>query len=239
MKIVNCIWELANLNKRVAEISMDREEIIEGMELRVLEKDYDYLVVKLQSCNFNQYKAISEAGFSFIESQITITKDFKTPHSITDIYKSLSLQKVIKKEDLEYVLFSMTSDMFTTDRIYLDSQFAKESSLLRYRNWTRSEFERGASLYHICYNKQNVGFILFRFENCSMDVLLWGLYEQFQHRGLGDLIPLSVFYYNDQVAPINRFTTKVSSNNKGIISKLNNWNFHFSNFEYVFVKHIK
>ena len=88
----------------------------------------------------------------------------------------------------------MTKGMFVTDRIYLDDSFEKRYSLQRYRNWTRTEFFRGTQLYNIIYGGVDVGFLLFKLFDARMNVLLWGLYEQFQHHGLVSLILISISY---------------------------------------------
>jgi len=116
----------------------------------------------------------------------------------------------------------MTEDMFVTDRIYLDDKFERGKGLNRYRNWTRNEFKKGTNLYTIEYEGNSVGFVLFRIGDAEMTVLLWGLYEKYQHKGLGDLVPLTVYWFNENVSRLKSFTTKVSSNNKGIISKTSN-----------------
>ena len=235
MNVINCSWELANLDRRVVELSLYNHEIIDKEAFSKLECDYDYIVVKTQTNELVQYKDLSAMGYSFVESQITVRKDFENlenksdfiSSNVKDLYESMKCIRVTNEKDLNHVLVSMTKGMFVTDRIYLDDSFEKRYSLQRYRNWTRTEFFRGTQLYNIIYGGVDVGFLLFKLFDARMNVLLWGLYEQFQHHGFGNLVPLSVYYINDKIEHFKSFETKVSSNNKGIIDKLNHLGFIF------------
>jgi len=83
MKTTNCLWELDNLGKRVAEVTLDDGERVDDVSFRQLEDIYDYIVVKAPPCNAPQYKILADLGYSFIESQITVTKLFSEGTSFT------------------------------------------------------------------------------------------------------------------------------------------------------------
>lgn len=244
MRIVNCTWEFFNLDKRVVEISFDTDENVEMDYMQSFEQEYDYIVVKTQVCNPGLYRTLANLGYYFIENQISVTKtSFNISQSENskkyfDLLASMSLIKVSSNVSLQKVLTSMTESMFITDRIYLDEVFGAQYSIRRYRNWTQSEYEKGTLLYEIQLINDKIGFILFKLKEGVMDVLLWGLYESYQKKGLGDVIPLAVYYIDMKIEKLKEFQTKVSSNNRGIIGKLNNLGFRFSHFEYVFVKHL-
>lgn len=240
MKITNCIWEKSNLDKRVAEISFEVNDSIDREMMRDLEKEYEYIVVKLKPCNFTQYKTIQNLGYSFTECQITVKKEslfFVPPPYLLNIYKSITCISVDEDDTLNSLLGSMTEAMFITDRISLDPVFGRGYSLRRYRNWIYQEFCRGSSIFKIVYQEKEIGFILYRMDEGCMSVLLWGLFEPYQRKGLGAIVPLSAYWLVDQLRNISSIETKISSNNKGIISKLCQLGFNFTDFEYVFVKH--
>lgn|SRR5574344_4026 len=248
MKIIECPWELSNLDRRVVEIFIDNNESIDKHALSIVEKSCDYLVVKLQPCNTKQYIDLASMGYNFIENQITVEKDIEetedrnklfSNNDCLDLFESIRCVRVTNQDELKNILNNMTVDQFVTDRIYLDNEFGKEYSVRRYKNWIQSEFDQGTNLFSIIFKNQDVGFVLCTIKDSHMRILLWGLYERFQHRGLGDIVPLSAYCINDNIEKINSLETKISSNNKGIISKLNKFNYRFSHFEYVFVKHIK
>lgn len=61
IKITNCIWEKSDLDKRVAEISFEVNDSIDRETMRDLEKEYEYIVVKLKPClgfNFTDFEYV-------------------------------------------------------------------------------------------------------------------------------------------------------------------------------------
>lgn len=163
--------------------------------------------------------------------------DFTPPSSLLNIYKSTTCMPVREDNSLKILLDSMTEGMFITDRIYLDPVFGGEYSLRRYRNWIYQEYCRGSRVCHIIYQEQKIGFVLYRIDEGCMHVLLWGLFEPFQRKGIGVIVPLSTYWIWENIEKFISLETKVSSNNKGIISKLCQLGFNFSDMEYVFIKH--
>ncbi len=247
MKLTNCTWEKTNLDKRVAEISFDGADVIDLESMRQLEKEYDYLVAKVQPCSYVQYRTLQELGYYFVESQITVRNqapmsvkniNFIVPSQSLNTYMSIECKRANSNESIERLLANMTVGMFTTDRIYLDPAFGKEYSLRRYRNWIYQEYCRGSNIYNIIYQGEEIGFIIYRVENDCIHVLLWGLFESHQRKGLGSIVPLSAYWIGENVETFTNLETKVSSNNKGIILKLCQLGFDLSEMEYVFVKHI-
>ena len=68
MKIIDCPWELANLDCRVAEISVAADEVIDKAQIKELESKYDYLVLKISSGAMVQNIAAAEMGFVLAET---------------------------------------------------------------------------------------------------------------------------------------------------------------------------
>ena len=80
MKIVDCIWEQANLGCRVAEVSIGATDPFPTEELLDLESKFDYIVLKFEVGNFLHYQAAADNRYAFIETQLSIKKkmaDFK------------------------------------------------------------------------------------------------------------------------------------------------------------------
>ncbi len=241
MIITNCTWELHNLDCRALEIGLEGWESIDEQDLNRIEEDYDYIVVKVKPLHFRLHQTLSASGHIFIENQITVRHDFgenKEDFPAERTLLNATYRKMDKKNDLERILEKMSPEMFTTDRIYLDPNFGKHYSLRRYRNWMRQEFARGTQLYNIVRQGEEIGFVLFSLSNNNMNILLWGLFEPFQHKGLGDCVPMFPFWYHKNVMPLRKIETKVSSNNKGILVKLEHWGYQIAASEYVFVKHL-
>lgn len=239
MKVVNCTWELTNIGKKTCEVSIVPDEILNKSIIEDLSKEYEYVVVKANSTNAQNFFILSELGFSFIETQLAIQKNISQEAIITDsvlnhFLKNSSLMKIETDEDLHSVLNNMTPNMFTTDRIYLDTHFGAEYSLNRYKNWIKTEFGKNTPLYKLIYKGSNVGFIMFKSEENAVDALLGGIYEKYQNRGLGILLPLVPYMIQDHP---DWYCTHISSNNMPVWKMYERLHYSITNFEYVFVKH--
>ncbi len=244
MQIINCSWEFNNLGCRVAEVSLERNEVIDKEAFRILESDYDYIVTKIPASMVNAYYNISQLGYYFVETQISLAKKYKDftieKNFVKNMLNRIDVKKVENKDDIERVLGLMTPNMFNTDRIYLDPYFGPEYSLKRYRNWTRSEFELGTPIYKVFYDGQEVAFIFYKMdERDFLHGLLGGLFESYQNMGIGAVLLLVTYWLKEHGNKFITYKTKVSSNNLSVIQMYNFMHFEQTDFEYVFVKHIK
>ena len=239
MKIVDCIWEIANIGKKTCEITLSPDELIKESLLQQLCKVYEYVVVKISTTNMHNSLLLGKMGFSFAETQIAIQKDLLNQQEITDSIASFYLknscvERVINEEQLKDVLNKMSSNMFTTDRIYLDPYFGAEFSLNRYRNWMKTEYSKGTPIYELKYKTNSVGFIMCRKDANVTDALLGGIYENYQNRGLGILLPLVPYMMPDK---IDWYRTRISSNNLPVWKMYERLQYAITNFEYIFIKH--
>lgn len=239
MKIVDCFWEIANIGKKTCEITLSPDELIEETALQQQCEVYEYVVVKISTTNMHNSLLLGKMGFSFAETQIAIQKDLLNQQEITDSIASFYLknsyvERVVNEEQFRNVLDQMSSNMFTTDRIYLDPYFGAEYSLNRYRNWMRTEYEKGTPIYELKYKKNSVGFIMCRTDHNVTDALLGGIYENYQNRGLGLLLPLVPYMMPDR---IDWYRTRISSNNLPVWKMYERLHFAITNFEYIFIKH--
>lgn len=241
MKIIDCPWELANLNCRVAEISVSAEEVINPAAIRDLESKYDYLVLKIQAGKMTNNIIASELGFALAETQMALIKakrdwDFEADQLTKRLLKQLSVERIETEKDFEELMSSITEDMYSTDRIYLDPEFGPKYSVRRYKNWTRTEWERGALLYKHFFRGRYVGYSLCKKQGDELVCLLAGCFEQYQKTGIGLWIPLV-----PELLPnmeYTKYTTHVSTNNIPVWQMYNHQKYVVGGFDYVFVKHI-
>lgn len=241
MKIIDCPWELANLNCRVAEISVSAEEVINPAAMRDLESKYDYLVLKIQAGKMTNNIIASELGFALAETQMALIKAKRDWHFEADqltkrLLKQLSVERIETEKDFEELMSSITEDMYSTDRIYLDPEFGPKYSVRRYKNWTRTEWERGALLYKHFFRGRYVGYSLCKKQGDELVCLLAGCFEQYQKTGIGLWIPLV-----PELLPnmeYTKYTTHVSTNNIPVWQMYNHQKYVVGGFDYVFVKHI-
>lgn len=239
MKIVDCFWEIANIGKKTCEVTLSPAEMINESALQQLCRAYEYVVVKISATNMQNSLLLAKMGFSFAETQIAIQKDLHKQHDVTDsiasfYYKNSCLERINNKEQLEDILKKMSSNMFTTDRIYLDPYFGAEFSLNRYRNWMKTEYSKGTPIYELKYKTNSVGFIMCRKDANVTDALLGGIYENYQNRGLGILLPLVPYMMPDK---IDWYRTRISSNNLPVWKMYERLHYAITNFEYIFIKH--
>ncbi len=181
-----------------------------------------------------------------METQINISKSYKSfnfeDRLVKQIYSHFTSLPVTSDEELEEVLERITSDMFSTDRIYLDSYFSHEKSSQRYINWIRNEFDSKKSvLRKNFYDGENVGFALFKqTEDGTRHGLLGGVYKNYQNMGLGLMTACSSFISaQKENKPFKVMRTTISSNNVPMMQFYNYLNFKVDSMSYVFVKHNK
>ena len=237
MKIVDCFWELANLDCRVAEVTVLPEEELSHDTISALEEKYDYIVLKLPVGNFPSYECATKARYAFIEAQLSIQKKMDSWNLSPKDKKLLSRFSAVEVTDvagMEEVLSKITEKMFTTDRIYLDPAFGPEYSARRYRNWTRTAFEQGAILHRFFYKDQEIGYGLSKYEDNVIHGLLGGAYEG---EGMGLIVPTGPLFIENR--RIDWFKTKISANNTPVLRLYNHFNFEITNVEYVFVKYVR
>lgn len=237
MNIVDCFWEKANLECRVAEVTVSPEEILLLETIQSLEEQYDYIVLKLPVGDFSNYERAATARFAFIEAQLSIQKKMDSWNLSPKDRKLLSLFSAVEVTDyaeMEVVLSKITDKMFTTDRISLDPVFGPEYSARRYRNWTRTAFEQGAILQRFFYKDLEIGYALSKFEDNIIHGLLGGAYDG---EGMGLIVPTGPLFLENR--RIDWFKTKISANNIPVLRLYNHFNFEITNVEYVFVKHIQ
>jgi len=241
MKIIDCPWELANLDCRVAEISVNADEEIDKNAIHELESKYDYLVLKVQSGKMLHNIIAADMGFVLAETQMEMVKNKRDWHLEDDaltkrLMEQLTVEPITTEEGLDELLSLITDDMFNTDRIYLDPEFGPKYSARRYKNWTRTEWERGTMLYKYLFRGKYVGFSLAKKHEDDLVCLLAGCFRQYQNTGIGLWIPLVPELYPNM--EYKRYTTRISTNNIPVWRMYNHQKYEVAGFDYVFIKHI-
>ena len=242
MQISECPWELANLDCRVAEVHAQYDEHIDERALLELELEHDYVVVKIEAGSMQNQMILSKCDYSLAETQLSIQKAKKDWKWNQDPFANkmmplLSAERIETEEKFAELMSKISSQMFTTDRIYLDPKFGADYSVRRYKNWIRTEWERGSLVYKHLFRGKYVGFSLCRLVGDELKCLLAGVFEEYQNIGLGFWVPLIPEII--ATVPYKSYTTQISSNNIAVY-RLYNWQqFQICKFEYVFVKHIE
>ena len=243
MKLTDCVWELENLGRRVCEIIVEADDIFDENEIIEKTKAFDYVVIKVgMACPAFNF-GLTQLGFTMVETQLNISKKFKDFNFEDRLVKRLlphvDIKIVTSYKDLDGIINRITPDMFSTDRIYLDPRFEKSSSMIRYSNWIRTEFQRNTSIIkEILYDGVAIGFDMQRENNGIVSGLLGGIYEGEQAAGYGLLTASSRFLSaKTKESPFVKMRTSISSNNIPMLQIYNYLHFIIDNMTYVFVKH--
>lgn len=241
MKITNCIWEQKNIGKKTVEIQVEEKD---GFSVETILKHisgYEYAVVKVPM-NMPLFNIeLSQMGFFCLETQQNMSMqydDFDFSH-VEHLYYDTAFENVKSDEDFHEVLSYIEPGMFSTDRISIDPRFGEKIGCRRYINWMTTEYYKGTSqLIKVVYQGQHVGFMLLKFDDDEVQLLLNGLYKPFQGRGIGILTPASpMMYIRKNNIPVQIERTSISSNNIPVVKLYNRLHFQISSQTYVFVKH--
>lgn len=245
MKIVNCTWELKNLGERVVEIEVNKDDVFNAELLLNSIKDFDYMVVKVPM-NMSSFNiGLSKLGFTMIETQMMISKSYNSfdfsDRLIKHIYPHIWEKEILTEGDFEEMISKIDADMFTTDRIYIDPYFSKESSRNRYVNWMRTEFEKRTSIFsEIIYDDISIGMGMKK--EISSGVFygsLGGVYKEYASEGHGlAMATTGMIMAHKRNKPIKKVLTAISSNNVPMLQIYNYLNYKIEKMFYVFIKHL-
>ena len=242
MKVIDCTWELKNLNKKTVEISVGKEDIFSRDLIEQSISNYEYAVVKVPMDIPAFNIGLSDMGFVCLETQMNVgisLHDFDFS-KVAHLYNDTSYEPIDSNDDFMQVVSNLRPGMFSTDRISLDPKFGEEIACLRYINWLTSEYEsKRSQLVKVIYKNEHIGFMLIKTDGDTIDLILNGLYKQYQGKGLGILTPASpMMYIKKNSLNITKEVTSISSNNIPVVKLYNRLNFQLLQQTYVFVKHI-
>jgi hypothetical protein len=225
MKIIDAYWEKENLGLTTLEIIFEDPE--EQLPLDLI-REYEYIVVKVQSLETKTVHMLERSGFEFIESQLLISKsvnEIKIDPFLKRISSAYELEKVESMTQMQIILKEIGNGLFNTDRIYLDPALGKDLAIRRYKNWAESIFHdiENYKVFMLSRkkDKRSVGFISLKTtdkENCGIP--LAGIFADYKKLNIGYL----VIYFPLIFALNNGFKycrTAISLNNLNIVNLYN------------------
>lgn len=243
MKAINCFWEERNIGKKTVEITIVKEDRFDKALLEQQIQGYEYAVIKVPMNMPSFNIGLGEMEFICIESQMNVgisMEDFDFS-KVVHLYDEVSYKVVDNQEDFVSVLSCIEPGMFSTDRISLDPQFGEQVASQRYINWLTFEYEsKRSQLIKVIYKNEHIGFMLIKTDGDTIDLILNGLYKQYQGKGLGILTPASpMMYVKKNSLNITKEVTSISSNNIPVVKLYNRLHFQLRSQTYVYVKHLK
>ena len=228
MKIINATWEKRNLGCDAYEIQIERKDLknFSSIMSELKKQDFSgaYVTVKMPVGNLEALHALEDDGFRFMETQFHMVRDlinYETPELISRL-KNILEQKEVEKNDVSWrsIVNLMTSDMFYTDRIYLDPKLKSGTSCKRYQNWIM-DLVHNPEAHLFVYNHKEVpigfGLVKMNSETGIVDDLLEGVFEKYQDSGLGFMM-FDIALKSYQRYGMRKLETSISSNNPAIIN---------------------
>lgn len=245
MILINTDWENKNLNVDSCEIVVGEEDlqlsesdIVDFINNNTLDK-YKYIVFKTSIINLSILNAMAKLKFMYIENQLSyeLKKDdyFKSDSFEKYNSESYSCSRVNNKPDFDFVVSEIIKGIYTTDRISLDNKFGIEVSNRRYANWAKNIFESNKGELFIVYNNDvPIGFEIGEFKEKHFNMILSGLFTNFQHKGVGNYWQNT--FLNTIFKQCDSVKTNVSSNNMSIIKIRQKANFTITSIKTVYIK---
>ena len=244
MKVTDCYWEQANLGSKTAEIEIEQNDVFDCKTIADFEQQYEYVVIKvpMKMAGFNF--GLTRLGYTMAEVQCKLSKEYRDfdfeDRLIQRMMPHISFCKIEDNQSLCALVNKITPGMFSTDRISLDPYYGLETAAQRYKNWMNSAFSGGAAQFlSLKYDDNEVGFSMYKQEDGLVEMILGGIFEEFQSRGIGIMTPTRHLLYAKQTGEIiKKVSTTISSNNTPVWKIYNHFDFKIDNLFYVFVKHI-
>ena len=240
MKIINAFWEKRNLGIDCKEITIEKMDTIDEIKKNpnFLEPNH-YLVVKAPTGRIEINNFLSELGFTFIESIVSLNLNVQAA-ILTPLQQRLNKQInyfEIKSSGLDKLYNEIKNGLFSSDRIILDPKFTSEKSALRYINWIKDEIKNDSKVFNISYKNDDFGFfILKKIKDDTYYPFLSSLYKDYVNSGLGFAVvrkPIEEIKKNG-----GKFVyTNISTNNQHALKASIQQGFYINNIQNIFVKH--
>jgi len=240
MTTTDCVWEMANLNKKTCEVTLNRNEKINIDEIQKIERTFGYVVVKVPDKSVSSYSQLERMGYSFIETQFNIKYCSVLANSSSKKVKyfanKISLKVCDNRDSINNIIDRINQGLFTTDRIALDSNFGIEIANKRYSNWILNTIaQHGYELCDIFVGKLNVGFCYFSNNESDVHYILGGIYPEYQGKGFGIVEQLVSCIYMENHG-LQNVVTSISSNNIDVLKGYLECGFEITAINNVFVK---
>jgi ribosomal protein S18 acetylase RimI-like enzyme len=240
MKIVNAVWEMRNLGVICTEVTIGHGDSDEGVLAQLSDLPAGYQVIKVPVARVDIMNSLHRANFAYVESSISVEHMLSINEPEGLFARMISASEYVKLgiEEIDRVTSEIRSDMFKTDRVYLDPEFTHEQAANRYVNWMMDEISRGASVHELRVKKAGVGFFLFRDDAGIGYSALAGLYPSSKSPGFGNVL-LHQVLVEARNRQLNRLDSHVSSNNLAVVKNHIEQGFRITDMHYVYVRHLK
>ena len=240
MKVVNALWDKRNFGIECAEVELELNDDRDTCHktLKEIEKDYDYIALKIPSLRTDLTWMVSELSYCFVEDMMFFEHDLheikRTPLQ-QRLYDSVTISEMDSK-DFDILFKEIDSGSFSFDRISNDPFFSEKASITGFHNWIMDEVERGAIFLKGQIKGEMTGFFSIReIEKGIYTSALGGTFMKWRKGGLGTNVqtPAEVKKRGGK-----KLVLGVSTNNMIQIRALIQNEFFPTYVNHVFVKHV-
>lgn len=241
MEIIDAVWEKRNLGCETVEIRCSYEdETLDVEAINSLKQPYQ--VMKIPAGKADLLLQAQGLGFQVMECQIGFkrtVKDFEMPKKYQRFVKDTSYHEASQEEIEDTLRRIEAGNMFTTDRIALDSHFSKEIAGKRYANWIRDLLKNGYVLYMKTYKCEVFGWSINNSSTSKKaNAILGGNFQEKVWSGAG----IAGLYIVIQIAKDHGsdiICGAASINNLRNVKLLLEFSYAIDYVEYVLIKHLE
>ena len=243
MKVIDAVWEKANLDVSCNEVIVEKEDTVESLQSQYDEVfgQKDYVVVKVGPNHFAIHEFLESHGFRFVEVSIGVKllrKNFRIPELIKKASQSSCKWKIMDQKDIDTLFDKIKTGLFDTDRVYLDPYFSKELAARRYINWISTLIQKNVLPHKFLFKDKAVGFFIQESEGHEMNGILGGIYGDYKGMtGVGGLWLYATYSEAFAHEEIDIFRGHVSSNNLNVLKLHLLFGANVESMQYIFIKH--
>jgi len=250
MNVINAKWEIRNIGARTAEIMLDNHDKLSDLESiqSDLDTKFEYICLKSPVANSEFLLGLGSLGYNYIETQIMLKfnkNEFELSklmqRNVERFKNEISIHKVAGYDEAEETILKIkNSEMFITDRIYLDTNFDRKCSGNRYYNWAMQAYNGGADVYEIYFKGHAIGISIFEASRDGVyKSVLGGIYAD--SNKVAFLLPvINVLLFKKLMLDgMHTTLTGVSSNNPAVLKVNLSSGYKITGFRYVYIKHNK
>ena len=242
MKIIEAIWEKRNLGVTCLELEIEKNDSVEEVVKVINDDDHEYVVAKVIVGRMDILSLLQEKGYIFLETlfetEIDLRKKPQMPEICRKIINDHVGYHIACLAEIDSVIKEIKKgEIFSTDRIALDSFFSKRLAGQRYANWTKDVMDSGKAKMIITeYDSKSIGFNVLIDKGNIIDGMLGGLFSDYLNSGLG-FANAGVAVNSAYDLGAKKMISHVSSNNFQMFKLHMLFGLHVKRINYVLIMH--
>lgn len=223
MDIIEAFWDQQITGLKTCEVLFKTGETYEDYLKKDLEREFQFIVVKIPVGNLKLVHKLEDAGYRYLENQLCLSFESEQIDSINlkwhRLFEGFGYKSVITQSEIASITEQVSLNMFEADRFSQDPLWRKDFSSQRYINWINNLFlMENVKIFIMVKNEKEVGFFAVKKETDKINSCpIAGIYNHYKFAGY---IFVLVWYILDisRRMGMDKFITSISSNNKNLLS---------------------